>query len=122
MEALLAALLAIHLAWILWIIAGAVWTRGRFGLTVFHVLSQIWGIVVEVGPWPCPLTLAEQSLEAKTAIQTGLHTWTGGFLVHYLDAIVYPNLPVRVIDAFGVTVCALNLGIYTRRLWMARHR
>jgi hypothetical protein len=66
MEALAAAVLVLHLAWIIWAILGALWTRGRPWLTAFHVLSLIWGIIVEVGPWPCPLTLAEQWFEAQS--------------------------------------------------------
>jgi hypothetical protein len=117
MEALAAAVLVLHLVWILWAIAGALWTRGRPWLTVFHVLSLIWGIIVEVGPWPCPLTLAEQWLEARA----GMHTWAaGGFLVHYLEAAIYPDLPAWLVTGFGVAVCAFNLGIYARRLWQAR--
>ena len=116
MEVLDAAVLVIHLAWILWAIAGALWTRGHPRLTAFHVLSLIWGIIVELGPWPCPLTLAEQSLEAKVST----HTWAGGFLVHYLDATVYPNLPASLVTGFGVAVCVFNLGIYARRWWTAR--
>lgn len=117
MEALALAVLCLHLAWILWAIAGALWTRGRPWWTAFHVLSLIWGIIVEVGPWPCPLTLAEQWLEMRT----GGHTWTGGFLVHYLEAVIYPDLPGWLITAFGVAVCVFNLGIYAERLWKARH-
>ncbi len=116
MGALLAAVLVLHLTWILWAIAGALWTRGHPWWTAFHVVSLIWGIIVEVGPWPCPLTLAEQWLEAKAH----MHTWTGGFLVHYLEATIYPDLPTWVITGFGVSVCVLNLGIYARRFWKAR--
>lgn len=112
-QALPAAVVAIHLAWILWVIAGAFWTRGRPWLTAFHVVSLVWGIIVETLPIACPFTLAEQVLEARA----GEPTWAGSFLLHYLDAIVYPNLPVSVLIAFGVAVCAFNLGIYARRLW-----
>jgi len=120
LEALAAAVLAIHLAWILWAITGTLVTRGRPWLTAFHVLCLIWGIIVEVGPWPCPLTLAEQWLEAHA----GMHTWTGSFLVHYLDKTVYPDLPVSLIIACGVAVCALNLLVYAWHAWKAwpRHR
>jgi hypothetical protein len=117
MEALAAAVLVIHLSWILWIIFGALWTRGRPWLAVFHVLSLVWGIIVEVGPWPCPLTLAEQWFEGKAS----QHTWTGGFLVHCLDSTVYPNLPASVIIGFAVAVCTLNLGIYARRFCKIGH-
>ena len=115
MEGLAVAILVIHLAWILWAIAGALWTRGRPWLTAFHVLSLFWGIIVEVGPWPCPLTLAEQALEAGA----GVRTWTGSFLVHYLDAAIYPDLPVWLINSVGVGACSLNLLIYAWRAWQA---
>jgi hypothetical protein len=120
MEALAAAVLVLHLAWIIWAILGALWTRGRPWLTAFHVLSLIWGIIVEVGPWPCPLTLAEQWLEARAGMYTPIQTWTGGFLVHYLSATIYPDLPAWLVTGFGVTVCVFNLGIYARRFWKWR--
>lgn len=112
-QALPPAVVAIHLAWILWVIVGAYWTRGRPWLTAFHVTSLVWGIIVDTCPISCPLTLAEQILESRA----GDHVWAGSFLLHYLDAIVYPNLPVSVLVAFGVAVCAFNLGIYAWRLW-----
>jgi hypothetical protein len=115
MEALAVAVLCLHLAWIVWAIAGTMWTRGRPWLTAFHMLSLIWGIIVEVGLWPCPLTVAEQRLEARAA----MHTWTGGFLVHYLEAAIYPELPGWLVTGFGVSLCTVNLGIYVRRFWKA---
>jgi hypothetical protein len=66
---------------------------------------------VELGPWPCPLTLAEGYFEARA----GLPAYQGSFLLHYLDAIIYPNLPSWIVIAAGVAVCALNLSIYGRR-------
>ncbi|MGA8938788.1 MAG: DUF2784 domain-containing protein [Acidobacteriaceae bacterium] len=104
---------AIHLAWILWVITGALWTRGRPWLTAFHIASLVWGIIVETCPIDCPLTLAEQAVESRA----GLHHWAGSFLLHYLDAIVYPNVPVTILITFAVAVCALNLSIYAWRLY-----
>jgi Protein of Unknown function (DUF2784) len=119
MEALAVAVLLLHLAWIIWAIAGALWTRGRPCWTAFHVISLIWGIIVEIGPWPCPLTLAEQWLETRA----GMHTWrAGGFLVHYLQATIYPDLPAWLVTGFGIAVCVFNLSIYAQRFWKARRR
>ena len=118
MEALAVAVLVLHLAWILWAISGALWTRGRPWWTAFHVLSLIWGIIVELSPWPCPLTLLEQWIEARAR----LHTWTGGFLTHNLEATIYPDLPDWLITVLGVAVCAFNLGIYARRWWKTQRR
>ncbi len=104
---------AIHLAWILWVIAGAFWTRGRPWLTAFHVASLVWGIVVETCPVNCPLTLLEQALE----LRVGNSPWAGSFLLHTLDAIVYPNVSADLLIALGVAVCTLNLSVYAWRLY-----
>lgn len=108
--------LAFHLAWILWVIFGAIWTAGRRWLTAFHIASLVWGILVEVGPWQCPLTLAEQYLQ----VRAGTTPYKGSFLLHYLGLIVYPNLSVTLLTVCGVAVCAVNLAIYLRRFWRAR--
>ncbi|HEX3986870.1 MAG TPA: DUF2784 domain-containing protein [Acidobacteriaceae bacterium] len=120
MRWLAAGVLAIHLAWILWVIVGAFFTRGRPGWTAFHLASLIWGIIVEVGPWPCPVTLLEQWLE----LRAGEPSYTGSFLVHYLDTIIYPHVPVWIIIACGVAVCSANLIVYGARwiLWLRRRR
>jgi hypothetical protein len=101
-------LLFVHLAWLAVVIFGALWTRGRPMWSALHILTLCWGIVVELGPWSCPLTLAETYFEARA----GLPAYQGSFLVHYLDAIVYPNLPTWIVTSAGVAVCVFNLAIY----------
>jgi hypothetical protein len=101
-----------HLTWILLVIFGALWTRGRRVWTTLHILALLWGIIVELGPWPCPLTLAETYFE----LRAGAAAYQGSFLLHYLDAIVYPNLPGWAVSLAGTAVCVFNLAIYGRRL------
>ncbi len=108
--------LAIHLGWILWVVFGAFWTRGHPFLTAFHVLSLIWGIVVELTPVPCPLTLAEQFFEQRAEVAI----YQGAFLPHLLDRLVYPNLPEVLLVTAGVAICALNLGAYVWRYRKSR--
>jgi hypothetical protein len=107
---------AIHLLWLALIIFGALWTCGRPVWTALHILALLWGIVAELGPWPCPLTLAESYLQARA----GLPFYQSSFLLHYLDAIVYPNLPSWIVTSAGVAVCVLNLSIYSWRGWRWR--
>jgi len=113
-------ILLIHLVWITLVIFGALLTRGRPFWSTVHILALLWGIVVEAGPWPCPLTLAEQHFESLAGVSP-IH---GGFLLHYLDALVYPNLPGWAITLAGVSVCVFNLAIYGWRLraWLLRRR
>ncbi len=57
--ALAAAILAPHLLFILWIVFGAAFTRRRPLLRWLHLGSLVWGILIEILPWTCPLTWAE---------------------------------------------------------------
>jgi hypothetical protein len=107
-------ILSAHLAWIGLVIFGALWTRGRPIWSTLHILALLWGIVAEVGPWPCPLTLAETYFEAGA----GASAYQGSFLLHYLDAIVYPDLPAWAVTLAGVAVCVFNLAIY---IWRFRN-
>jgi len=116
-DVLAGVVLAVHLAWILWVMLGALLTRHRPLLAAFHIISLIYGIVIEVAPWPCPLTLAEQWLEGMQ----GTASYTGSFLVHYLEALVYPDVPQSVLVCGAVAVAALNLVVYGRRYWQARN-
>jgi hypothetical protein len=111
-RALAETVLIVHLGFIVWVMLGALVTRGRPWLAAAHVISLVYGIVAELGPWPCPLTLAENFFEARG----GLAPYQGPFLLHYLDALVYPNLPFMLLIGCGVGVCVLNLVIYGLRL------
>lgn len=103
------AVLALHLIFILWVIFGVLLSRGRPLLRAFHIACLGWGVLVELLPWPCPLTLLENWLEARAGVQP----YQGGFLLHYLDATVYPNLSPALLTAVGVAVCGVNFGVYT---------
>ncbi len=48
--------------------------------------------------------------------------YQGSFLLHTLDAIVYPNLSPWLVTLIGVAVCAFNLAIYRWRFRKYLHR
>lgn len=115
--ALAVAVLILHTLFIVWIIFGALITRNRPILRWLHIASLIWGILTELTAWPCPLTLVENWLEAKA----GIEPYQGGFLLHYLDRLVYPDISVVLLVTVGVLVCAVNLVIYVWQVWSAVH-
>jgi hypothetical protein len=41
-------------------------------------------------------------------------------MVHYLDKLVYPDIPEAVLMAVAVSVCLFNLGIYVVRYRRSR--
>ena len=109
--------LVLHALFILWVVFGAFLTRWRPVLRWLHIASLVWGILTELLPWPCPLTLLENWLEGKA----GVEPYHGGFLFHYLDKLVYPNISTTILTVAGVVICALNLAFYGRQIWIARH-
>jgi len=112
------AILLMHVLFIVWVIFGALLTRSRPILRGLHIASLVWGILIEVLPWPCPLTLLENWLEGKAGVQP----YEGGFLLHYLDKLVYPDISATVLSAAGVIVCAVNLAFYGRQAWLTIRR
>ena len=110
--------LLLHALFILWVVFGALLTRSRPVLRWPHIASLVWGILTELLPWPCPLTLLENRLEAKA----GVEPYQGGFLLYYLDKLVYPDISATVLPVAGVIICALNLAFYGRQIWIARQR
>lgn len=105
------AIMALHALFIAWVIFGAALTRRRLLLSWLHIASLVWGVLVEVLPWSCPLTLVEQWLE----IRAGLTAYQGGFLLHYLDKLVYPDIPPMLLTDAAVVVVIVNLIIYGLR-------
>jgi uncharacterized protein DUF2784 len=110
--------LFLHALFILWVVFGALVTRSRPILRWLHLCSLIWGILTELLPWPCPLTVLENWVEAKAGVQP----YQGGFLLHYLDKLVYPDISATVLTIAGVLICALNLASHGRQMWIARLR
>jgi hypothetical protein len=108
--------LFLHALFIVWVVFGAALTRSRPILRWLHVVSLIWGILAELMPWPCPLTLLENWLEEKA----GVEPYQGGFLLHYMDKLVYPDISATALTVAGVLVCVFNLALYARQAWRIR--
>jgi hypothetical protein len=114
-SALATSVLFLHALFILWVVFGALLTRSRPILRWLHIASLVWGLLTELLPWPCPLTLLENWLEGKA----GVEPYQGGFLLHYLDKPVYPDISSTMLTIAGVIICALNLVFYGRQTWIA---
>ena len=117
-SALAISVLFLHALFILWVVFGALLTRTRPILRWLHIASLVWGILTELLPWPCPLTVLENWLEGKA----GVEPYQGGFLLHYLDKRVYPDISGTILTVAGVIICTLNLAFYGRQIWIARLR
>ena len=111
-SALATSVLVVHGLFILWVIFGAFLARSRPILRWLHIASLIWGILTELLLWPGPLTWLENWLESRA----GIEPYQGGFLLDYLDRVIYPDISATTLTITAVIICALNLALYVRQI------
>lgn len=103
------AVVVFHLLFILFALLGGLLVWRWRCLVWLHVPAAMWGVLVELMHWPCPLTPLEQSLR-QVAGQAG---YRGGFVEHYLLPIIYPaGLTPQIQVVLGLIVLLLNGLIY----------
>jgi hypothetical protein len=99
----------IHLLFIVFVISGGVLGFYRKWTVWVHIPAAVWGALVELTGWICPLT----PLENKFRISQGLQGYGGGFIDHYLIPIIYPdNLTRNIQILLGIAVVIINGVIY----------
>lgn len=109
------ATVALHLAFILFVVFGGflVWRNVRWAY--FHVPAVAWVAWLEFTGAICPLTPLENTLRERA----GGAGYDGGFIDHYLLPVIYPaGLTPNIQVALGFFVVVLNVLVYvvvTRR-------
>ncbi len=103
----------LHLAFIIFVIGGgALALRWRW-MPWVHLPAVLWGALLELCGWICPLTPLENWLRGVG----GATEYSGGFVEHYVLPILYPAALTREVQvALGVLVCLINAAIYVY-LW-----
>lgn len=101
--------LVVHLAFVIFVAAGALLVLRWRWLAWLHVPAAAWGVAIEFSGWICPLTPLENHLR-ELAGQT---PYEGGFVAHYLMPVLYPAALTRETQyALGAAVLAINLALY----------
>jgi len=109
--------LILHAAFVAFVMLGALlavrWPR----LAWVHVPVALWGAGIEFLGGICPLT----PLENHWRRLAGEMGYPGGFVEHYVVAVLYPDgLTRRLQIGLGVLVLAVNVAIYAWALRRVR--
>ena len=105
------AVLILHFAFIAFALLGGLLVWRWPGLAWLHLPAAAWAAGIAFFGGICPLTPLENRLRAAGG-DTG---YTGGFIEHQLEALIYPGWLTREIQvALGVVVLAVNLAAYAR--------
>jgi hypothetical protein len=108
--------LAFHLAFVLFVVFGAVLVLRRPRLAWLHLPAAAWGVFIEITGRGCPLTLLENLLR----LRAGLEGYAGGFLEHYILRLLYPQGLTRTVQfVLAGIVLAINGVLY---VWIWRRR
>jgi hypothetical protein len=101
---------AVHFAFLIFVVAGGFLARRWRWLIVPHLLAAAWGVYVEVTPGlVCPLT----PLENAFALRAGEAGYSGSFIEHYLVPILYPEgLTPEMQWGLAAFVVVINAAVY----------
>lgn len=103
-----------HLAFVFFVILGGFLVLKWRRLAWIHVPAFLWGALVELAGWVCPLTSLENWLREKGG---GL-VYRTDFSEYYILPLLYPAALTRRSQIFlGFLVLSVNLGLYA---WILR--
>ena len=100
----------LHLTFVLFVVLGGLavlrWPR----MAWLHLPAAAWGVLIEFAGWICPLTPLENWFRRRAG-QSG---YEGGFIEHYVTALLYPAGLSRTTQwILGGLALAVNVAIYT---------
>ncbi len=100
----------IHLGFIIFVVGGGFLAWRWRWLAWVHVPAAVWGTLIELAGWICPLTPLENNLR----LLAGEVGYRGGFIDHYLIPVIYPTRMTHGMQlTLGMIVLLLNAFAYT---------
>lgn len=107
---------AVHFSFIGFVIFGALLGRRSRLWMALHVAAMIYGVMIEVFYWYCPLTVLEQYLRSKA----GRGQYAEAFIAHYLNRVIYLDAPQWTLILAAAVMAATNAGLYLYWYWWRR--
>jgi hypothetical protein len=108
--------LVTHLTFVLFVIFGGLLVLRWPNVAWVHLPVALYGVLIEYIGFICPLT----PLEIWLRQHGGEQGYTGGFVAHYVTAMLYPTGLTRTLQiVLGSLVLVINGGVY---LYVLTHR
>ena len=102
----------IHFLWIVFLFLGGIWGIKNRVVMILHISGLIFAFVIQIFDWYCPLTHLEVWLRSK---YDPTLTYTGSFIVHYVEGIVYIELSRTLIFVLTLFLCGFNVWLYLKK-------
>lgn len=112
-------IVVIHFLWILFMLWGAgrtIWAvikrekrfLGSMWLRSLHLGGILFVAFFIIIRKPCPLTIWEIRLREIS----GVESYTGSFIIHYIEQIVYPSVPAWIVNIPSILIGCIILFFY----------
>jgi len=102
----------IHFLWIIFLFLGALWGVKNKAVRISHLSGLAFAFFIQIFDCYCPLTHLEAWLRSR---HDPLLTYTGSFIIHYVEEVVYVELSRILILFFTLLLCGIHVWIYLRR-------
>ena len=110
------AILVVHLAFIVFVVGGALLAFRVSWMPWLHLPAAAWGAWVEIAGRICPLTTLENHLR----VRAGLQGYEESFVEHYLLPVIYLSGLTRGMQlVLAFIVIVTNVVLYA---WLLRRR
>lgn len=101
-----------HFFWILFLFIGGFWGIKNKSVKIFHISGLVFAFFIQIFDWYCPLTHLEVWLRSK---HEPALTYSGSFIIHYVEKIVYIELSRYLVLAFTLFLCGFNAWFYLKK-------
>jgi hypothetical protein len=101
----------LHFAFIVFVVLGGFLVLRWPALKWVHLPAAIWGAVIEIGGFVCPLTNIENAFLRRA----GAAGYDDGFIAHHIFGVIYPQGLTRGMEfAIAVFVIVVNTAVYRK--------
>ncbi|CAN5629569.1 DUF2784 domain-containing protein [soil metagenome] len=109
-RALADATMLVHFAFVAFVVLGGLlalrWRKAMW----LHVPAAMWGVLIELRGWTCPLTPLENHFRRRG----GEAGYSGGFVERYLEPVIYPpGLSESTQLVLAAVVVLVNAVVYS---------
>jgi hypothetical protein len=102
----------VHFLWIVFLICGVFLGRRYRPVKIIHLTGLCFAMIIEVFGWYCPLTHLEVWLRARQGFSG---SYSGSFIVHYIEKLVYLELSPALIFVATIALGLFSLYLYFRK-------
>jgi len=101
----------LHFAFVLFVAFGGLLVLRWRKLAWIHLPAAVWGALIEIANWTCPLTTYENTFR----VRAGMQGYGEGFIAHHIYRLIYPAGLTRGIQiAIAIFVFAINTAVYAK--------